>query len=423
MSMLCLRGCFCRPVLSLGFFVLGLCVFLERPARAETCTLLELTEAADEVGASLRRFNDGAMPKVRAKMQQLRLNKGWSDKDYRELAADYLHDARMAGYDEKANTLFRKIDDLSPSEENQKISCSRVTELRASGLELLAVMKAKSAHTIAKIDAVVKPKAPPTTTAKATPKPKPAPAAVAELKKPSRAAPNTSDLEGAGKPNVPTSPTVLRPDRERAEASGGPVIKDAPSNGDVAMRAPPRVPEVTPTPWETDTTLVPGVRGATKTYSIEEIRDASRGFFGTISTHLASVLEHAFKNLGQPTAYVLGNEGGGAFLAGLRYGDGTLYLRAGGRRKVYWHGPSVGYDFGASGTRTMFLIYKLNRPEDLFRSFTGIDGSAFLVGGVGITLLKGGSVVMAPIRSGIGLRIGASVGYVRFTPNATWNPF
>ncbi len=87
-----------------------------------------------------------------------------------------------------------------------------------------------------------------------------------------------------------------------------------------------------------------------------------------------------------------------------------MYLRNGGTQKVYWHGPSIGSDVGADGSRTLFLIYRLNQPEDLYRQFTGIDGTAYLVGGVGLTFLKGGPVVMAPIRSGIGLRFGASLG-------------
>ena len=110
-------------------------------------------------------------------------------------------------------------------------------------------------------------------------------------------------------------------------------------------------------------------------FTIEEIRDATRGFFGTISTNLASVIEHSFKQLGRPTAYVLGSEGGGAFLAGLRFGEGTLYMRSlPGTRQVYWHGPSLGTDFGASGSRTLFLIYRMQDPDALFRNFTGIDG-------------------------------------------------
>jgi len=158
-------------------------------------------------------------------------------------------------------------------------------------------------------------------------------------------------------------------------------------------------------------------------YTIDEIKEATRGFFGTISTGLAGVIEHAFAKSGRPTAYVLGQEGGGAFLAGLRYGEGLLYMRRGGAQRIYWHGPSIGYDFGAAGSRTMFLIYKAHRPEQLYRRFTGIDGSAYLVGGVGITFLTDGRVMMAPIRSGLGLRLGASIGFVRFTGGPTWNPF
>jgi hypothetical protein len=107
----------------------------------------------------------------------------------------------------------------------------------------------------------------------------------------------------------------------------------------------------------------------------------------------------------------------------VRYGSGNLYMRNGATEKVYWHGPSIGTDIGASGSRTMFLIYRLAEPAGIFRNFTGIDGSAYVVGGIGITYLQGGDVIMAPIRSGIGLRIGANLGYIRFTPRQTWNPF
>ena len=160
-----------------------------------------------------------------------------------------------------------------------------------------------------------------------------------------------------------------------------------------------------------------------ESFTQDEIREATRGFFGTISGGLASVVEHAFSTLGRPTGYVLGNEGGGAFIAGLRYGKGTLFLRDGTKRTVYWHGPSIGYDFGASGAKTMFLVYNLKTDDDLFSGFSGVEGSAYLVGGVGMTALTDGKVVMAPIRSGLGVRIGANIGYIRFTPRPTWNPF
>lgn len=158
-------------------------------------------------------------------------------------------------------------------------------------------------------------------------------------------------------------------------------------------------------------------------FSRDEIHEASRGFFGTLSGGLANVMEHAFSTLGRPTGYVLGNEGGGAFIAGVRYGKGTLFLRDGSKREVYWHGPSIGYDFGASGSKTLFLVYNLKNALDIFTGYSGVDGSAYLVGGVGMTVLTDGKVVMAPIRSGVGVRLGANIGYVRFTARPTWNPF
>jgi hypothetical protein len=158
-------------------------------------------------------------------------------------------------------------------------------------------------------------------------------------------------------------------------------------------------------------------------YTIDEIRAVSAGLFGQLSTSLGSVIEHVFRKSGRPTGYVLGSEGGGAFLAGVRYGKGTLYLRSGGTQPIYWHGPSLGTDVGAEGSKTLFLIYRLKNAEQIYNSFTGVDGSAYLLGGVGATLITNGDVVMAPIRSGLGLRLGANIGYIRFTPKPTWNPF
>jgi hypothetical protein len=184
--------------------------------------------------------------------------------------------------------------------------------------------------------------------------------------------------------------------------------------------------------WKTETTQAPSPAAdvppraidlADAEFTEEDIRAAGRGFFGTISAGLASVLEYAFKSYGRPTGYILGNEGGGAFLAGLRYGDGTLVTKRAGERKVYWQGPSVGYDFGVAGSRVMFLVYNLRDGEELFTRFAGIDGSAYLVGGVGVTFLKKSRLILAPIRSGVGLRLGANIGYLKFTPTPSLNPF
>lgn len=158
-------------------------------------------------------------------------------------------------------------------------------------------------------------------------------------------------------------------------------------------------------------------------YSSSEILEAGHSFFGTVSSGLAQVVEYAFQRAGRPNGYILGEEAGGAVIAGLRYGEGTLYTKDAGQRQVYWQGPSVGYDLGAEGSKTMVLVYDLNSIDDIYRRFSGVGGSAYFIGGVGITFLKMDHVTLAPIRSGVGLRLGANVGYLKYTRKPTWNPF
>jgi hypothetical protein len=159
------------------------------------------------------------------------------------------------------------------------------------------------------------------------------------------------------------------------------------------------------------------------TYSTNEIVTAGHRFFGAISRDLAQLVERAVSRWGQPNGYILGQEGGGAFVVGLRYGDGTLYTKNAGDRRVFWEGPSIGFDYGGEGARTMMLVYNLPATEAIYRRFVGIDGSAYVVGGLGMTALTDSNIVVVPIRSGVGLRLGANVGYLKFTPRATWNPF
>ena len=146
-------------------------------------------------------------------------------------------------------------------------------------------------------------------------------------------------------------------------------------------------------------------------------------FFGTVSRGLAQVVEKAVSRWGQPNGYVLGQEGSGAFVVGLRYGDGTLYTKNAGDRRVFWEGPSVGFDYGGEGARTMMLVYNLPATDAIYQRFAGIDGSAYFIGGFGMTALAAGNIIVVPIRSGVGLRLGANIGYLKFTPKATWNPF
>ena len=158
-------------------------------------------------------------------------------------------------------------------------------------------------------------------------------------------------------------------------------------------------------------------------YSSREILDTGHRFFGTVSKGLASVVEFAFRKQGRPNGYILGQEAGGALFAGLRYGEGMLYTKDAGTHRVYWQGPSIGYDAGAEGSKVMVLIYNLHFPEEIYQRFAGVDGSAYLVGGVGVTFLTSRDLIVAPIRSGVGLRFGANVGYLKYTRWPTWNPF
>src|SRR5262245_51826429 len=157
------------------------------------------------------------------------------------------------------------------------------------------------------------------------------------------------------------------------------------------------------------------------TYGPDELVTAGHRFFGNVSRELAAIIEKAVSQWGLPNGYILGEEGGGAFLAGLRYGEGTLYTKNAGDLRVYWQGPSLGLDWGGDGARTMMLVYNLPATNAIYQRFAGIAGSAYLIGGFGMTALTANNIVLVPIRSGIGLRLGANVGYLKFTPRATWN--
>ncbi len=158
-------------------------------------------------------------------------------------------------------------------------------------------------------------------------------------------------------------------------------------------------------------------------FTPSELINTGHRFFGTVSRGLATVIETAVSQWGQPNGYVLGEEAGGAFFGGLRYGEGMLYTKNAGDLKVFWQGPTLGWDVGGEGARTMMLVYNLPATEAIYQRFAGVDGSAYLVGGFGMTALTANNIVLVPIRSGVGFRLGANVGYLKFTPVSTWNPF
>ncbi|MDR3374274.1 MAG: DUF1134 domain-containing protein [Ancalomicrobiaceae bacterium] len=159
------------------------------------------------------------------------------------------------------------------------------------------------------------------------------------------------------------------------------------------------------------------------TYSTNELVETGHKFFGSVSGGLATVIEKAVSRYGQPNGYVLGEEGGGAIVGGLRYGEGTLHTRDRGHHKVFWQGPSIGWDFGGDGARTMMLVYNLPAIDAMYQRFGGVDGSVYFIGGFGMTALAADNIVVVPVRSGVGLRLGANLGYLKFTRSATWNPF
>jgi hypothetical protein len=161
-----------------------------------------------------------------------------------------------------------------------------------------------------------------------------------------------------------------------------------------------------------------------ETYSSEEILLTGHKFFGKATRGLGEAVEYAFSNQGEPTAYIVGEEGAGALVGGLRYGEGIIYYKSGIRQKIYWQGPSIGLDLGGNGSRTLVLVYNSSSPKDIYGTrFGGVEGSAYLVGGVGVNFQKNEDVVLAPIRTGIGARLGANIGYLKYSRQPSWNPF
>ncbi len=158
-------------------------------------------------------------------------------------------------------------------------------------------------------------------------------------------------------------------------------------------------------------------------FAPDELIEAGHHFFGGVSRGLAMIMQKAFSQWGEPNGYILGEEGSGAFVGGLRYGDGTLYTKNAGDLRVFWEGPSIGFDAGADGARTMMLVYNLPATQAIFDRFGGVNGSAYFIGGFGMTALTANNIVLVPIRSGVGFRLGANLGYLKFTQQPTWNPF
>lgn len=157
-------------------------------------------------------------------------------------------------------------------------------------------------------------------------------------------------------------------------------------------------------------------------YSMQEVIDSGNNFFGSTSGGLAKAVETIFKRYGMPNGYIQGQEASGAFVVGLTYGEGMLYTKNAGDHKMFWQGPSVGFDAGGDGSRVMILVYKLHNIDKMWGRYGGVSGSAYFVAGVSFNVLSRQGVLLVPIRTGIGARLGVNINYLKLTRKATWNP-
>jgi hypothetical protein len=186
----------------------------------------------------------------------------------------------------------------------------------------------------------------------------------------------------------------------------------------LAQAAPPPPPAAASAPA---TTTGPGAPAAP--YEEDEIVHRVSDFMGVTAETAGGIIEKTFKDQGRPTAYIAGEEGSGAFIGGLRYGKGLLYMKGRPAITVYWQGPSVGFDIGGNGSRVFVLCYNLQYPDAIYRRFPGVDGSAYFIGGLGVNYQRADEITLAPIRAGVGFRLGANLGYLSYSRKRNIFPF
>jgi len=163
--------------------------------------------------------------------------------------------------------------------------------------------------------------------------------------------------------------------------------------------------------------------GRAQTYSADEMIRSGSDFLGVTAESIGAVIERAFRDNGQPTGYIAGEEGSGAIGVGLRYGRGLLYMKGKDTQEVFWQGPSVGWDWGGNASRVFTLCYDLDDPMAIFQRFPGVEGSAYFIGGLGVNYQKASGVTLAPIRAGVGFRLGANIGYLAYSKKRNILPF
>lgn len=184
----------------------------------------------------------------------------------------------------------------------------------------------------------------------------------------------------------------------------------------------PEAPASAPPPAVASTGPASGPASG-QTWHKDDLIGAAEGVFGKGAKGLAELIEKILKDQGEPTAYIAGREAGGAFVVGLRYGSGTLYHKVEGQQPAYWTGPSIGFDAGGNAGSTFVLVYNLHDTHDLYQRFPAGEGNAYFIGGFTASYMRSGDIVLIPIRLGVGMRLGANVGYMKFSHKQNWIPF
>ena len=223
----------------------------------------------------------------------------------------------------------------------------------------------------------------------------------------------------AGSVAAPAQVQSVNPDQAIDGDLKRPVTAPAPASGSAPAANPANAS--TPGPAPSEAPADPNQPGTT--YKQDDLIGAAEGVFGKGAKGVAEMIQGVLKKQGEPNAYIVGREGGGALVVGVRYGSGTLFHKIEGQRPVYWTGPSIGFDAGASAGSTFVLVYNLYNTDELYHRFPAGEGQAYLIGGFNVSYMRRGNIVLIPVRSGVGLRLGVNAGYMKFTPNHKWLPF
>ncbi len=399
---------------------------------ADQCDTRAFGVQIDQTAQALRTLNRESERRFQERLLAIARAHGWTEAQKADKAASAMDDSELETFNAEIEQLVGRLDALNVTPKND-ISCARLDELKAVNDKLISVMRQKAGFILAQLESEaasppISPYAKTAPIAKTAQTPQLASATVedktfanapwsANVAKALRPPANAQPAKAPAAAEAPSAPSKAQQAKTASTAAAPPPLHPSPSqqNEKLASFKPP-----------VSDALPPSTSSPTG-YTPQDIRSAGEGVFGTLTSEFAAVMNHAFDTFGQPNAYIVGDEGGGAFLAGLRYGEGTVHSRVKGVEaapaSIYWQGPSLGADIGATGSRALFLVYNLDDASGLYRRFPGIDGSAYVAGGFGLTVYRSGNLLIVPIRTGLGLRIGASVAYLKFTERASLNPF